>query len=76
MPGTDGGHRCDLPAVWVIQGFSLALHLWTLSHLGRAVGGGSEQLGPGRWMEVDETQAPQDPAPASTSATSVENGFG
>ena len=30
MSGTESGHRYNLLAVWVIQGFSLALHLWTL----------------------------------------------
>lgn len=44
------------------------------SYLGRAVGGGGEQLGPGRWRWT-RRRPPRTP-PASTSATSVENGFG
>lgn len=72
MSGTDSGHH----VIYLLFGLFRDFHLLFISgpsDLGRAVRGGGEQLGPGRWRRTRH-RPPRAP-PASTSAPAV-NGFG
>ena len=73
MSGTDSGHRVICLPFGLFRDFHL-LFISGPSYLGRAVGGGGEQRGPGRWRRT--RHRPPRALPASTSGPAVENGFG